>query len=570
MKTRQKTICAAILLVCAGSPHAATFEVKGVQASLDSTISAGVGMRARDRACSHVIGSAGGSAAPAPPSGSSAAAGCADIFSGYNDQGNLNYDKSDRFTTYLKGTHELLLTFPDDLKFLARVSWLRDLAATHASGNLSGLGSAASFPDDSSKALRHKERLLDLWVSKSFPVGEERGRVRVGNQVLNWGESLFLPGGMNQTNSLDLLRLSQPGTQLKEAVLPAPMVDFSTGLGHGFSVEGYAQYGWNGHYFPPVGSYWSTASVGVGADAYGLPLEERPRKGGQYGVSLRYQPQGTALNLGLYAMNYHDKAPVLATSQSAPSGLAYRYLEDRKLVGVSASFPLGDWAIGTELSYRPRDAVALNASAPGFGASSLTPTLGIRSCLGDGNCFVESKKYQWAVTGLLSLTPSDYPAILKLLGADGATFLGEAVLIRYPGLRPQYGGVPVAAGAWGFGYATTAQADATGAGSPAGVGTATSYGYNFDFSWVYDGKLIPGWQVVPEVYFFHAVKGRTPNAMATFMQGAKSANFIVNFIQNPAKWQVSLNYARFWGGDTVFDQPLRDRGFFGATVSRNF
>ncbi|MFX5634211.1 DUF1302 family protein, partial [Acinetobacter baumannii] len=85
------------------------------------------------------------------------------------------------------------------------------------------------------------------------------------------------------------------------------------------------------------------------------------------------------------------------------------------------------------------------------------------------------------------------------------------------------------------------------------------YGYNFDFSWVYDGSVIPGWQVIPEVYFFHAVKGRTPNATATFMEGAKMANFTVTFTQNPAKWQVALNFAKFWGGASVFDQPLRDR-----------
>ena len=76
--------------------------------------------------------------------------------------------------------------------------------------------------------------------------------------------------------------------------------------------------------------------------------------------------------------------------------------------------------------------------------------------------------------------------------------------------------------------------------------------------------------MVPEIYFFHAVKGRTPNAMGTFMQGAKSANLIVNFIQNPANWQFSVNYARFWGGATILEQPLRGRAFVGATVSRNF
>jgi hypothetical protein len=175
------------------------------------------------------------------------------------------------------------------------------------------------------------------------------------------------------------------------------------------------------------------------------------------------------------------------------------------------------------------------------------------------------------VTGLLSLTPGDNGTILKLLGADTATLMAEGVLVRYPGLKNSYNGIPVAAGLWGWGYATGDSAAATLAngGNTAGVGSATSYGANFDFSWVYDGSIIPGWQVVPEVYFFDAIKGRTPNAMATFMQGAKMANFTVSLIQNPAKWQIAINYAAFWGG-SVLDQPLRDRNYYGITISRNF
>ena len=106
--------------------------------------------------------------------------------------------------------------------------------------------------------------------------------------------------------------------------------------------------------------------------------------------------------------------------------------------------------------------------------------------------------------------------------------------------------------------------------TPASVGTALSYGYNFDFSWVYDGSVISGWQVVPEVYYFQALHGHTPNFAGTFMQGAKTANLIVIFIQNPAKWQFAINYAMFWGGDTIFDQPQRGRNFAGATATYNF
>ena len=53
-------------------------------------------------------------------------------------------------------------------------------------------------------------------------------------------------------------------------------------------------------------------------------------------------------------------------------------------------------------------------------------------------------------------------------------------------------------------------------------------------------------------------------------QGAKSANFIVSLLQNPTKWQASINYAVFFGGGTVFDQPYRDRNFVGLTLARNF
>jgi hypothetical protein len=102
------------------------------------------------------------------------------------------------------------------------------------------------------------------------------------------------------------------------------------------------------------------------------------------------------------------------------------------------------------------------------------------------------------------------------------------------------------------------------------VGSKTSWGFNFDVSWVYDGTLIPGWQVIPEIYYFQAVKGRTPNALGQFMEGAKSVNLILSFIQNPATWQASINYAAFFGGKRVFDQPYRDRNFVGLTLSRNF
>lgn len=542
-----KPAALAALTAFIGSAQAFTFGNDTVRGNFDSTISTGIGVRTQSPNCSLITqGATDASGAPV--------AGCLAATSLLGDQGDLNYGRGDLFTGYLKGTHELLLKMPSDFTILGRVNWVRDFAATHTTG----ISSAAPPPpapdglsDDARSDLRFKARLLDLWVSKSFALGDQQARVRLGNQVISWGESLFLPGGINSTNAMDIMRLSQPGTQLKEVFLPAPMVSFASGLGHGLNVEAYVQSHWNASYFPPTGSYWSVVNgLGTGHDAYGL-AEVKPRNGGQWGVALRYQPENTQLNLGFYAMNYHDKTPNFSVNINNTGAVGWTYAENRHMFGISANFPLGDWAIGTELSYRPKDAVALNAATSGCASQN-------------GNCWVDEKRLQWALTGLLSLTPSTGGGILKLLGADTATLLSELVVISYPNLKQSYGGDLITAGGWGWGQLT----DPTAA--PQAKGSRTSAGINLDFSWVYDGTVIPGWQVIPEIYYFQAVSGYTPNLSGLFMQGAKSANLVIGFVRNPATWQFAINYTKFWGGASPLDQPLRDRDFVGAVLSRNF
>lgn len=541
-----KALALSAILVTWGDANAFTFQTGEISGNFDSTVSLGIGVRAQDPSCNLVVSGASGSGAPS---------GCTTI-NGVGDQGNINYKKGDAFTTYLKGTHELLLKMPDDWKFLGRVSWLRDFSAAHTTGFVSAAtgvnGYSTSLSDPARDDLEFKSRLLDFWVSKEFTLGDQRARVRVGNQVISWGESFFLPGGINQTNAMDIMRLSQPGTQLKEVFLPAPMISFATGLGNGFNLEAYIQGAWNDSYFPPTGSYWSTLNgLGKGDTNYGFS-KNKAKNSGQYGAALRWQPSGTELNLGLYAMAYHDKTPNLDLAKVGSGAADWTYLEDRRMYGVSANFPISDWAIGTELSYRPKDAVSLNPALDACAANG-------------GKCWVDEKKFQWHLTGLLSMTPGDYGGILKALGnASTATLVVEGVATYYPKLKQFYNGEPIGSGAWGRGT----EYSLSGTAQP--VGDKLSAGYNLNFSWVYDGTLIPGWQVIPEIYYFQAVKGRTPNLMGTFMEGAKSANFMVNFVQNPANWQFGVNYARFWGGSRVFDQPYADRDFFGAYVSRNF
>jgi Protein of unknown function (DUF1302) len=580
------TVCMAVF--CAGAAHAFQFQASdSIKGSLDMQLTLGAGMRIVNQN-PHLIGD--------PRVNAGADTG----FSSNGDDGNLNYNKYNLYTTYLKFTPELLLKFPADFKFMARGTGLYDFKAADTR--------RTDLSDDAKQQVARDVQLLDLWVSKDLNIGSQRARIRVGNQVISWGESIFAIGGINSTNSLDFQKLSIPGTQLKEAVLPAPIISIASGLGHGVNMEAYYQARWNRNRLPPVGTYFSVADIlGKGrqplflnvdptssnffnfggldpaadpsqANTFGVVFrdDKTPKNSGQYGVAMHYKPEGVSLDLGFYFMNYHDKMPVLGTMADGVSA-QWTYLEDRKMYGVSANFPVGNWAVGWELSYRPKDAIALTGC---YGPGGALDAIGNGIVGIDCPMYIDQKKYQMHLTGILSLTPGDHGWLLDLLWADTGTFTGEAVGIRYPGVSPDkrytrnIGGKEVMqapAAGYGFWKNGTITEDA-GAGpqsynTVAGMGDANSFGYTVDFNWAYDNKILKGWTVVPGVTYFQAVKGNTPTLTANYLQGAKSMNIYVLFNQSaPTRWQAGLNYTNYWGNN----QLLGDRDFIGGFLTRNF
>ena len=427
--------------ICAPAAYAFQFEAGSVRGSLDSTLTAGFGKRVEGRECSHH----GDQSTPCGADANTAVWG-------NGDDGNLNYDKGDLFTTHLKGSHELLLSFPDEWKFMGRVGWLYDFVADDTA--------RTPLDGDAKQAVGQYVRLYDLWVSKEFDLGERGGRVRFGNQVVSWGESLFMIGGINSNVAMDLQRLSSPGVQLKEAFLPSPALSVAANLGSGVNVEAYYQFQWKPYSFPPAGTYFSQSDFfDKGRDSliyftpdaasrirtpgdplYGMTLaaartamlnageaipvdaDDEPGDSGQFGVSLKYRPEGMDVDLGLYYQRFHDKTPNLQYWNANGAARMY-FLEDRELYGISANTSVGNWAVGAELSYRPEDAVSLGACQDiGFGSPD--------QC--DGS--IDEERYQFHLTGILSLTPGDHGWFLDLMGAQTGTFLGEAVAIAYPGV----------------------------------------------------------------------------------------------------------------------------------------
>ncbi|HET9596231.1 MAG TPA: DUF1302 domain-containing protein [Anaeromyxobacteraceae bacterium] len=600
-KSRKVLVLAVVVTTLrAGFAQAAPFRLsESVDGNLDAQLTLATGMRVQSQSPQLV-----GSRVP----------GADTAVSSNGDDGDLNYNKYNLFTTSLKITPELLLRFPDGFKFLVRGSALYDFLADETR--------RTELSNDAKNAVVKDIRLLDLWVSKDFSIGNQRARIRIGNQVISWGESIFAIGGINATSTFDFQKLSVPGTQLKEAILPAPIVSVASGLGGGFNVEAYYQFAWYENRLPPVGTYFSVADIlgggrgmalgrgGTGGQqplilngnpsspdfvnfggldpaadptqANSIPLaftpEIRAKNAGQFGAAMHYKPPDLRLDLGFYFLNYHDKMPVL--SLLADGQLQWKYLENRQLYGLSANFPVGNWAVGTEVSYRPKEAIALS-SCFGQGGALDSITNGVVGV--DCPMWADEHKFQTHLTGILLLTPGDHGWLLDLLGAQTGSFTGEAVWIYFPGVGPDtrvsrtLGGIAVdqvPAAGYGFWKGPPLPPVDLGLGagpvaynSVAGQGTAHSVGYTVDFNWTYDNKIIKGWQVTPGVTFFHAAYGYTPTLTANFFQGAKSLNFYVLFNQNPpAHWQAGINYTNFFGSN----QLLADRDFVGAFLTRNF
>ena len=593
-------VAAAIVAASGTLPaaEAAEFDFGDVHASWVTNITGAVGVRLKDPSCSLVgdyTTSCGASANTAQYANS--------------DDGNLNYHKGNLFTAYAGVVSEVLLTAPTQgLKLLVRADGKYDFAA--------GETRRTDLSGDAKRQTVYPVNLLDAWVQKDLIVGDGKtAYVRLGNQVMNWGESVFSAGGINTINSVDIQKLLTPGTQLKQALLPAPMISTNAALGRGFSTELYYQFRWNKNRYPAVGSYFSVADFfGKGFQPYSLSLnnpnvggtdasiiarqtgvsigdanaglvagtyagapynslgipytEVSPRKGGQYGARLNWTPEGSPLNLSFYFLNYTDKSPAL---ESLADGTGrFRYLENRKLYGVSANFPLGDWALAMEASYRPRDAVSLSpcylAGGPSDGATN--GALGI-----DCKSWVDRKKYQFNINGLLALNPTTHP-FLKVLGADAAFLTLEATWVQYPGVHANTVHASNVNGTDVYqltdaAYATWLQDGSGGYPIQKGVGTSNSLGVTLDFNWTYDGSLVPGWQVTPGATLAAALRGYTPTFSANYLQGAKSANFYVLLAKNPATWNAGINYTKYFGGNAV-SQPYSDRDFIGAFVTRNF
>jgi hypothetical protein len=335
-----KPLVIAIALAVPGPALAFQFKLEnGITGSLDTTLSYGVSVRAdsRDNA---LIGIANGGTTR----------------SVNEDDGDLNYEKNKPFSNTVKATVDFEAKWKN-FGFFGRGTAFYDFE--NADNDKLGPNAQDIIGKD--------VKGLDGFFYGSFdPMGKNLS-VRVGSQVISWGESTFIPNGINIINAVDLSKLRIPGSELKEAFIPTMGVWANMELTKNLSAEGFVLTNWDKVKLDPKGTYFSTndaasddatrviLSFGRRQDEHfpvGNPVPPTipvlgptaaalygpfnpaaqvwaPRVAdkvasddGQYGVALRYLAHElNNTEFGLFYVNYHSRVPFFSAQKGTPTSI---------------------------------------------------------------------------------------------------------------------------------------------------------------------------------------------------------------------------------------------------------
>ena len=212
-------------LLCAAPPaEAVEFGSGELRGSFDTTLSHGVTIRTSRRD---------------------------DALTGLNsDDGGRNYGRGIVSNTS-KVTGELELDYGNFGAF-ARVNGFIDFESE------SGRRDHRPLTEEAKDLVGKDLEVLDLYVTGAFDAGAAAVDVRLGNHVLNWGESTFIQNGINVINPFDVTKLRTPGAELRDALEPVPLLSASVAPTSALSLEGFYQLDWKKTEIDPPGTYFST------------------------------------------------------------------------------------------------------------------------------------------------------------------------------------------------------------------------------------------------------------------------------------------------------------------------
>jgi len=600
-------LAVAVAAGMSGQASAYSFYMGDVEAQFNTTLSAGVGWRVEDRD-KRLISQ--GNLDPSDASQGSS--------SNNYDDGNLNFDKGDTYSKIIKGNSELFLNYDLDGDMLTRVGALvrgrywYDFELKDEKRAVDYVGNRRSLNSEADANASGGE-LLDAYIFSDWYLGDVPLSVRYGKQVLSWGESTFIQGGINTINPVDVPAFRAPGSELKDALLPVEMFYMSAGITENITVETFVQADWEPVRPDDCGTFFSTndfAADGCGPVllAGQLSDEQAKRQGlvtdraadkeasskDQFGVAIRwYVPELNDSELGFYYIQYNSRLPYVSGIVNDPANgvnLPQYYIdypENIDLYGISINTTTpGGWSLGAEYSYRDNMPIQWSAFELIYGGLQLAnPETGdpasqlqVQRQLENGGADLSGQ----AIDGYDRFGVSQFQFTLikffdQVMGASRLSLItefGATYIHDLPSTdEARYG----RSGSFGIGELDGGACDGSGT-TGAALNINTDYcnndGFTTDFSWGYRTRLvwdypnaIAGINLSPQLAWSHDVEGYSPQPGGAFLEGSKAIGLSVQAVyQN--KITGNIGYTNFFGGKPY--NELTDRDFVSASVSYSF
>ncbi|MXR37497.1 DUF1302 domain-containing protein [Craterilacuibacter sinensis] len=573
----------------------------GVKLDYQATVSYGVGVRVKDPSDKLTDG----------PKVGSTTVGRNPLAINLDD-GNHNFGKGDLTSNRLGLNAEMNLSRGDMGLMLRGTAFYDDVYhksnANNSPKTVNKFGANDQFTDGTQFYSGGRAKFLDAYVYNTWDVGgDKRLTVKLGNQVVAWGESLFYGNASAAQVPFDAVKGLSPGTEVKEMLLPVPQVSGLLELAPNFSLMGYYQFQWKGTELPPVGSYLSnTDLLGPGAEfirnGFGDPFggvavpdprvqgklganyipfgeKEKPSNDGQFGIGARWGVTD-ATELSAYYLQYHDKNPNVrinygkmpgcysnpdkfggakAACSAAPGSPLFNayngtwlpnpqsydeiYFDKIKLVGASISTRLGDMQVGGELTYR--DGVPMLVNTP----------LGVTAARG--------KATQAQVSFIQVLGDRPWAPATTLMGelvwthgisVDDVYGAANLAGLKAPNNLPLYGSSDQ------FVYTTSKNGEVTGERDK------NAYGLTLGMDLSYPG-IVPGWDLKVPIRGVW-IQGMTP--ISTLADAGGNFQYSVG-----TEWkylgnlELGLTYVGFTRPDPVY-RKLGDRDYVSAYAKYTF
>ncbi|MFI8747604.1 DUF1302 domain-containing protein [Pseudomonas sp. NPDC077186] len=598
---RQLKLCVAIVATACASEgvQAGPFEFdNGVTGRWGLDMSLGSSWRTRD-ADTALIGRQNGGSMP----------------SSSTDDGNLNYkNKGDNFSTIAKVIGELQVEKNGFGVFLRGKGWYdytqKDRKVSHGS-NANGYAADSRLEDSEYNDRLSKFsgiELLDWYGFGGFaPTDNSYLSFKLGSHAVNWGESLFISGGINQYNPVDVSAARRAGAQVKEIILPTQQISLNLGVGE-WSFETFYKLKVQRTVLEGCGTYWSVSdSMNCQDSTYalvnltGMPdgdalaanlgritgVNQYPRDSGSYGFSVKRMIGD--VDVGAYFVNYTTTSPrislrnspstaggPLSSGPTAIQGFWDWSANNIKVYGLSAATELGGWSVFGEISHTKDFPVQINGAdlVGGYGIQKggiLGQTKGPFANIPVGGIFrgydVKDK------TQIQVSTIQSFAYLGRMVGADTLSLMGEVAYQHWSGIGDplsstrygrgfEYGSARWAANGLAGNCVSNGSSSQNAGCDTDGFATSNAWGYRAQATLQYNNVL--GVNLTPRAFFSHDVKGYSADNI--FLEGRKSLGLGVR-ADYRQRYYADLSYTTY-DHDTKYDS-FRDRDFISLVIGMN-